>query len=371
MRIERIALHLISLPLRERFVTSYGSEADKTCILVEIHTREASGWGECAAGTTPFYLEETNETAWHILRDFLIPAVLGEEIGHPDEIGARLGHVRGHNMAKAALECAVWDAWCRSRGLSLAVALGGAESEVEAGISIGLQPTETDLLRRVERALSSGYRRVKLKIKPGEDAKPLAAVRRAFGDILLTVDANGAYSPADFEALQALDDLGLAMIEQPLGYDDIVDHAALQARMKTPLCLDESVRSLDDARKAIELGACRAINVKPGRVGGLAVARDIARLAADRGVTAWCGGMLETGVGRAANLALMALPTMQFPGDTGPSERYFMEDVIDPPVRFVRPGILPVPSGAGLGVEPRADRIRSRTLRTSAFACRG
>lgn len=371
MRIEQISLYLISLPLREAFVTSYGRETDKTCILVGIHTQGAEGWGECAAGPTPFYLEETNETAWHILRDFLIPALLGEEIGHPDEIRARLRHVRRHTMAKAALECAVWDAWSRERGLSLATALGGTASEVEAGISIGLQPTESDLLCRVERALADGYRRVKLKIKPGEDAAPLAAVRRAFGDILLTADANSSYSLEDLDRLRALDSLGLAMIEQPLGVDDIVDHAVLQARMETPLCLDESVRSFEDARKAIELGACRAINVKPGRVGGLAEARDIARLATERGITAWCGGMLETGVGRVANLALMSLSTMHFPGDTGPSERYFAEDVIEPPVRFVRPGILPVPSAPGLGAEPRTDRIRKRTLRTSVFVARG
>ncbi len=367
MKLERVELILVELPLVEPFETSFGRESLRPCVLVKAQSDGLVGWGECVAGSGPWYSYETVETAWHVLRSFLIPTVLGRPLEHPETMARGWARVRGHPMAKAGLEAALWDLWAQAQGISLREALGGVKERVESGISLGIQPSLEALLERVERALARGYRRVKLKIRPGWDVQVVKAVRERFGPIPLSVDANAAYTLSDLDTFKALDRFELMMIEQPFRYDDLVDHAELQKQLRTPICLDESVPSPEAARQALKLGSGRIINVKPGRVGGLAAARKVHDLCVERGVPVWCGGMLETGIGRAHNVALASLPGFTLPNDLSESARYYRRDLVEPPFVLNPDGTLPVPRGPGIGVEVVEERVERATVRREAF----
>ena len=359
MRLEQIEVRRVTLPLRFPFETSFGRTTTKQFLLVSASAGGVSGHAECVADVDPFYLPETNVTALHVLREFLAPVAFSLEIGHPREVLPAFARVRGHEMAKAALEMAVWELWARREGVPLWRLLGGRGGEIAAGVSVGLQADEAALLDKVAAEVAAGYRRVKVKIKPGRDVALVAAIRARFPNLPLMVDANSAYTLADAEQLARLDRFSLTMIEQPLGWDDIVDHAALQRRLETALCLDESIRSADDARRALDLGACRVVNVKVGRVGGFSGALAVHDVCRARGVPVWCGGMLESGIGRLANVHLQTLPGFTLPGDTSASARYFEEDLVDPPVVVSPAGQIAVPDGPGIGhaiLWPRVER---------------
>ena len=360
----------VSLPLVRPFRTSFGEERDKRAILVRVSGPDGApaGWGECCASPEPRYSEEWLEGAWQALKEFLIPAVFAPgPISRPEDVGDRVGWVRGHRMAKAALEAAVLDAWLRASGRSLAEYLGAERDRVPCGVSVGIASSIESLLDEIEGYLKVGYRRVKLKIEPDRDVEVVRAVRGAFPDTPLSVDANAAYALSDVSVFEALDELGLVMIEQPLDHEDLVEHARLQARLATPICLDESIRSSRDAAAALYLGACRIINIKPGRVGGLLEAKRIHDLARERGSPVWIGGMLETGVGRAANLALAALPGVTMPGDTSASDRYFERDITQSFV-LAQDGTMAVPSGPGIGVEPDPEPLEACTIRRTELS---
>ena len=359
MRLEQVEVRRVTLPLRFPFETSFGRTTTKRFLLVSASADGVTGHAECVADVDPFYLPETNETALHVLRDFLVPLAFALEIAHPRDLGPALSHVRGHEMAKAALELAVWELWARRERQPLWRVLGGRGGAVEAGVSVGLQADEGALLERVEAEVAAGYRRVKVKIKPGRDVALVRALRERFPRLPLMVDANSAYTLDDADHLRELDRFALTMIEQPLGWDDIVDHARLQARLATPVCLDESIRSADDARRALDLGACRVVNVKVGRVGGFSSALAVHDTCRARSVPVWCGGMLESGIGRLANVHLQTLPGFTLPGDTSASARTFEEDLVDPPVVVSPSGTIAVPEGPGIGHEilwPRVER---------------
>jgi len=349
VRLDRIEVRRIAMPLLFPFETSFGRTTKKRFLLVSASGDGVTGHGECVADDDPFYLPETNETALHVLRDFLAPIAFALDLHHPRELLPAFARVRGHEMAKAALEMAVFELWARREGVPLYRLIGGRGGVVAAGVSVGLQQDEAALVDKVSAEVAAGYRRVKIKIKPGRDLGPVEAVRRAFPDLPLMVDANSAYTLADSELLARLDPFGLMMIEQPLGWDDIVDHAALAPRLSTPICLDESIRSAEDARRALGLGACRIVNVKVGRVGGFAGALAVHDACRARGAPVWCGGMLESGIGRLANVHLQTLPGFTLPGDTSASARYFAEDLVDPPVVVARDGTIAVPEGPGIG----------------------
>lgn len=350
MKITGVELRRIAMPLVAPFRTSFGTETTRDVLLVRVVTPEAEGWGECVAMTEPLYSPEYADGAADVLRRFLVPALLRQEVD-PYGVARVLAPVKGHRMAKAALETAVLDARLRATGESLGTFLGAARDRVPCGVSIGLMDTIPELLAAVEGYLAEGYVRIKLKIQPGWDVEPVRAVRERFGDdVALQVDANAAYTLGDAPLLARLDDFGLLLIEQPLAHDDLVQHAALARRIRTPICLDESIESAEHAAAAITLGACSVVNVKPGRVGGYLEARRVHDVCRAHGVPVWCGGMLETGLGRAANLALAALPGFTLPGDTSASGRYYATDITEPFV--LEDGHLPVPTGPGLGVEP-------------------
>ncbi len=367
MIVERVELRVIRMRLKEPFETSFGREHDREAILVTVYADGLEGWGEVVASRDFGYSYETIETAWYVLRAFLIPAVLGREIPEVAAV-ARIGEpLRGHPMARAGLEAAFWDLFARQAGLPLSRYLGGVRDRVPVGVSIGLQPTDEALLEKIERYLEEGYQRIKVKIKPGRDVEMIAAVRRAFPDIPLMADANSAYTLEDADRLAALDGFQLMMIEQPLHWDDLYEHALLQARLRTPICLDESIHTARHARAALAMGACRIINIKPGRVGGLLEAQRIHDLCHAQGIPVWCGGMLETGIGRAANVALASLPGFTLPGDLSASDRYYEEDLIDPPFVLNSDGTLTVPNGPGLGVTVDRRKVDRVTLRMEVF----
>ncbi len=363
MKIERITLHHINMPLASPFRTSRWVENDRECVLVELQAEGLTGWGECVATQNCTYSYETVKTNWLILEDFLLPAILGKDLADIAAYRAAISHVTGHPMAKAGLEMALWDVFAQAAGVSLSRFLGGEGDRVAVGVSVGIQPTTAALLEKVEGYLAQGYRRVKLKIKPGRDVADTAAVRRAYPDLMLQVDANSAYRLADAEVLKALDDLALLLIEQPLAHDDIFDHAKLQAQLQTPLCLDESITSVDHARWALEMDACRIINIKPGRVGGMFEGKLIHDYCLARGVPVWMGGMLETGIGRAANIALATLSGFSLPGDISASARYYRQDLITEPFVLNPDSTLSVPTAPGLGVtidKQRLQQVRQR-----------
>ncbi len=347
--------------MKEPFSTSFGTMQDKQFLLLEVHDELGNtGWGESVAFDAPWYTEETVETNLHMLRDFLVPLLLGKEIGHPDDTGRLFAPIRGNNMAKAALECAVWDLFAKRKGIPLAEALGGGRQRIEVGISIGIQKDLAGLIDKVKRYLEEGYKRIKVKIKPGADIDILRGLRAAFPDVPLMADANSAYSLDDIDLLKQLDEFDLLMIEQPLAHDDIIDHAVLQKQLETQICLDESIHSLEDVRKAVELGSTKVINVKIGRVGGLSEAKRIHDYCMERGVPVWCGGMLEAGIGRAHNIALTSLSNFTLPGDTAGSSHYWEKDIIEPEVT-VEDGYITVPTAPGIGFKPDLHTIEEFT----------
>ena len=368
MKIERVELHHIVQDLVHPFRTSFGSQLARPCILVAVYGAGGVGWGECVAHDKPNYSYETIDTAWHVLKDFLIPPLIGLDISSPQDILPHFSWVRGHPMAKAALENAVWDLVTRARNVPLHKMLGGVRSRVEVGVSIGIQPSLQGLLDRVSQFVDLGYGRIKMKIEPGWELEPLAAVREQHPTIKLMADANSAFSLDHVPLFQQMDALELLMIEQPLHHDDFVDHAKLQAQINTPVCLDESIHSPNHARWAIELEACRVINLKVARVGGLANAVEIHRLALEAGIKMWCGGMLETGVGRAVNLHLATMPNFVLPGDISATSRYYAEDIAEPTFSLnPEDSTVTVPNGPGIGVEVQPDRVRRCRLRYEKF----
>ncbi len=363
MRIEQIDLYYVRLPLVHPFETSFGREDEAHRILVAVGSGGLTGWGETATSKGPWYEYETVETCWHVLRDFLGPQVLGEDVGSAEEVARLMAPVRGHNMAKMGLEAAVWDLLGKAQRCSISELLGGTRPRVRVGVSIGVQDSAAALLDRIGAFSAQGYSRIKIKIKPGWDVDIVRQVRERFPDAPLMVDANSAYTLADADYLAGLDEYGLLMIEQPLAYDDLVDHAVLQRQLRTAICLDESVASLAAARAALALDSGRIINIKPGRVGGLTAARSIHDLCLEQDIPVWCGGMLETGIGRAHNVALASLPGFTMPGDISGSARYFHEDLVEPAFVVNEDGTMTVPTGPGIGVEVVQERVAAATVR--------
>ncbi len=360
-------MRLLRLPLVHFFETSFGRSHDRLFVLVRVFGDGVEGWGECVAEEGPYYSSETTETAWHVIEGFIAPRVLGVPFAHPREVFPALALIRGHRMAKAAIEMAAWDLFARQQGVPLARALGGTRARIESGVSIGIQDSLDQLLRKVETELAAGYRRIKIKIKPGWDVEAVRAVRGRFGSIRLMADANAAYRLGDADHLAALDEYELMMIEQPLGYEDVLDHVRLQQRIATPICLDESIHDAKMAAEAIQLGACRIINVKPGRVGGHAESIVLHDVCASRHVPVWHGGMLESGIGRAHNIHLASLPNFSLPGDIAASKRYYVPDLIDPPVEVAADGTIAVPEAPGIGVAIDMARVDGATLRRSSL----
>ncbi|MGH9347175.1 MAG: o-succinylbenzoate synthase [Vicinamibacterales bacterium] len=367
MRIDRLELRLLRLPLVHFFETSFGRVSDKHFLLVTLAGEGQTGFGECVAETDPYYSGETNETCWHIITGFVAPRVLGTRFEHPRDVLPALKAVRGHNMAKAAVEMAAWDLYARQQGVPLSRVLGGSRTEIVSGVSIGIQDSLDELVAAVERELAAGYRRVKIKIKPGWDIEAVERVRARFGNIPLMADANAAYTLADAAHLARLDPYDLMMIEQPLEYDDVWDHARLQEQIRTPICLDESIHSVRAAEEAIRLGACRIINIKPGRVGGHRESIRLHDLCQAHGIPVWHGGMLESGLGRAHNIHLSTLPHFSLPGDIAASRRYFNPDLIEPPIEVSPNGTIHVPDAPGIGVTHVQERIDAATTRLAVL----
>lgn len=367
MRIDMIELREVALSLKNPFRTSFGVERHRRITLVTLHAEGAEGLAECVAGEFPGYSYETVDTAWHVIETHVAPLVLGKAFATPAELLHTLRHVRGHNMAVAALEMAFWDLQAKLLGLPLWQLLGGRLRKIPVGISLGIQDTVQATVDLAVRNVELGYRRVKLKIEPGWDVKMVAAVRQALPSTDLSVDANSAYRLTDAPRLRELDEFGLAYIEQPLAHDDLLDHAQLQAQLATAICLDESIHSAEDARKGLSSGAGRVINVKTGRVRGYLAARMVHDVALTFGAPVWCGGMLESGVGRAHNLHLSTLPNFVLPGDTSSSSRYWHEDIVEQPLEAVD-GLQEVPEGSGIGVTLKRDMVERLTRRHQALS---
>lgn len=363
MRLQGFTLRELRMPLVAPFETSMERTTVRRVMLVEANVDGTTGWGECVAGEKPSYSPETVETAWHVLRDFLWPQLKGKEFPSAAKLWEMMGWVRGHNMAKASLESAIWDAEAKQKNLPLWKLLGGERQEIASGVSIGIKDSLEGLIRAVQVELEAGYQRIKIKIKPGIDVEPVRRLRKEFPNIKLMVDANSAYRLEDWPLLKELESFCLMMIEQPLGWDDLFGHIELQKKLETPICLDECIHTEEHAKAAIELGACRIINIKMGRVGGHAVAKRIHDLCQQGGVPVWCGGMLESGIGRAHNIALSTLPNFTLPGDVTASKRYWTEDIIEPEVVVSSRGTITVPDGPGIGFKPRLDRIEALTVR--------
>lgn len=367
MRLDKITLRHIKMPMKAPFTTSFGTIDEKELLLIEAKDESGViGWGETVAFVAPWYTEETLKTTWHMLKDFLIPILLHKEIGHPDEVTSLFAPIRRNCMAKASIEGAVWDIYAQQTKQSLARSLGGQRQRIEVGVSVGIQASTAQLIEVIQSHIEKGYKRVKVKIKPGYDVEVVRAIRSVLPDLPLMVDANSAYTLNDIAILQQLDDYKLLMIEQPLATDDIVDHATLQKKIKTPICLDESITSFEDARKAIELGSCGVINIKIGRVGGLTEAKRIHDLCKENHIPVWCGGMLEAGIGRAHNIALTSLSNFILPGDTAGSSHYWYEDIIDPEV-IVKDGYIDVPQEIGIGYTPNMAVIEKLTISKEVY----
>ena len=367
MKIQEITIRQMKMKMKAPFTTSFGTFYDKEFLLLEATDEYGNkGWGESVAFDSPWYNEETYKTNWIMLEDFLIPLVKGKEIEHPDKINDLFASIRKNNMAKSTLEGAVWDLYAKRTNQTLASALGGDKKKIEVGISIGIQNSVDELLALVDEYVNEGYKRIKVKIKPGWDVDVIRAIRERFPEVPLMADANSAYRLEDADLLKQLDEFNLTMIEQPLASDDIIDHATLQKQLKTPICLDESIHSLEDARKAIELGSCGIINIKIGRVGGLTESKKIHDYCESKGIPVWCGGMLESGIGRAHNVALTTLSNFIMPGDTAGSERYWDQDIINPEVT-VENGYISVPSEPGIGYEPNLDLIENFTVKKKVY----
>jgi O-succinylbenzoate synthase len=362
MKIDSIVLHHLSMPLVSPFETSFGRETDRECVLIEIHSDGLVGYGECVATRDPGYNYETTGTAMHILKDFIVPLILGKDVLDASDFQGRVSGIRGHHLTKAGVEIALWDLLGKRAGKSLAELLGGERKKVDVGVSIGIQDSAQSLVQSVADYVKQGYARVKIKIKPGRDVADASAVRKEFPNLRLQVDANSAYSLDDAKILMLLDNLNLLLIEQPLFEDDIWDHHKLQERLKTPICLDESILSPRHARYAIEMDACRVINIKAGRLGGLSQGVMVHDLCNEISMPVWCGGMLETGVGRASNLALAALPNFVLPGDISASDRYYARDITNERFVLNSDSTIDVPNGPGLGVTIDEDALKEFSL---------
>ena len=366
MRIDRVTLLLVRMSLVTPFKASTHATQDLNHILVRAEGEGLVGWGECATLDDPYYLGETYETAWHILEKFLVPPVLGKTWSTIEELVALFGPVKGNTFARAGMEMAAWDLLGKATNKSVSSLLGGTRTEILSGVSLGIEKEASKLHEHITRHLEEGYRRVKIKIAPGKDVDVVRGVREKFPDVPLMVDANSAYTLRDVEHLRQLDPFRLMMIEQPLAWNDIVDHAVLQRAIETPVCLDESIRTADDARHAIDLGSCRVVNIKVARVGGLLEAKRVHDECHRRGIALWVGGMHDYGIGRAANVAVASLPGITLPGDISGSKKYFVEDIVDPEWVATR-GAIAVPTAPGLGMNVVEDRVRARTVRTAQF----
>jgi len=361
--IDAIHMREINMPLAHPFETSFGLTTARRILLIELESEGLTAWGECVAGEHPYFSDETIDTAWTITEAELIPLLLEADIENPGSCVDLFKQVRGHRMAKAALENAVWDLQAQVKRIPLAELLGGTRSVIPSGVSIGIQPTRDHLMDKIATELEAGYQRIKLKCKPGWDTAIFEAVRNRWPDIQLSCDANSVYRMKDFDHIASWDRFNLLMIEQPLWYDDFYFHSMLQKRLETAICLDESIRNRRDALAAIDMESCRIINIKVGRVGGFSEAIALHNVAAERGIPVWCGGMLETGIGRSHNIALSSLPNFSLPGDVSASSRYWSEDIIEPAVTVSSKGEIEVPTSIGRGFEVRRDRIDAITVR--------
>ena len=363
MKINAIILRELKMPLVHPFVTSFGKTTDRRILLVELQAEGVTAWGECVAGEHPFFSDEMIDTAWIITQHELAPRLLANEIERGSDVPELLLQVRGHRMAKAALENAVWDLEAQLKNVPLAKLLGGTRDVIACGVSIGMQPTLEQQLAKVETEVAAGYQRIKLKCQPGYDSAMFAAVRERWPEILLSCDANSAYQLSDADHIASWDQFNLLMIEQPLWHDDFYFHAQLQKRIRTAICLDECIRNRRDAQAALELGSGKILNIKVGRVGGFTEAIAVHDVAQQHGMPVWCGGMLESGIGRAHNIALSSLPNFTLPGDVSASKRYWSEDIIEPEVMVSGEGTIVVPTSAGRGFAVREDRVRQLTVR--------
>lgn len=357
MKLEAIELFVVRMPLVAPFETSGWVETEELHVIVALRADGLTGWGECVASERPHYSSETTLTNWHVIRDFIAPAILGVPIDMMDDFIKQVGWIRGNRMAKAGVEAALWDLFAQREGASLSKKLGGTRTKIEVGVSVGLQPSTTQLVERVNRYLEEGYRRVKIKIKPGYDLDLIREIRAQHENLRLQVDANSAYHLGDAKTFTAMDEFNLLLIEQPLRYEDIYEHSKLQRLLRTPICLDESIHSVEDAATALELNACKIINIKPGRVGGLTEAVKIHDLCRSHNAPVWCGGMLETGIGRAGNVAIASLENFTLPGDISASKRYYREDLVEPEFVVNEDGTMNVPVETGLGVKVLRTRV--------------
>lgn len=370
MKIEAIAVREINIRLKSPFETSFGTTQDRRILLIEVIADGVSGWGEVTAGESPAYNAETTDTAWHVISDFIAPYMIGKTLTTAAEFPALVAHIRGHEMAKSGIENALWDIEAQMKNLPLWKLLGGTTQEIACGVSLGIRENPEALVKRVEEELRGGYQRIKLKIKPGKDCDYVAAVRKAFPRIRLSVDANSAYTLDDAEHLKSLDQFNLLMMEQPLSWDDIYAHSKLQAQIQTAICLDECIYNARHAITAIELKACRIINIKLGRVSGHTEARLVQAACRERGIPVWCGGMLESGIGRAHNIAMSTLPGFTLPGDVSASQRYWNEDIIEPAVKVTPQGTIRVPTTPGLGFAVKRNLVEKLTVRRNDWKAR-
>jgi len=367
MKVEAVTIRELRMPLKHFFETSFGRSEGRRVLLVTAHCEGVEGWAECVAGDGPFFSYEWIETAWATIRDFLAPALIGKSFARAKDTPALMSRVRGHNMAKAAVENALWDADARTKQQPLWKLLGGTLKEIACGVSIGIQNSHEHLLKKIETELAAGYQRIKVKVKPGWDVEVLAKIRQRWPKILLSCDANSAYRPTDLDHLRKFDNFNLLMIEQPLWDDDIFQHSKLQKELKTSICLDESIRQARDAEAAIALGACRIINIKVGRLGGFTESIAVHDLCRKHSIPVWCGGMLETGIGRAHNIALSTLPNFRLPGDVSASKRYWIEDIVEPEIEVSPPGTIAVQDTPGTGYEIKRHLIEKLTVRTETI----
>lgn len=367
MHIDKVEVREVRMQLLHPFETSFGVTEERRILIVKVCDGDFVGYGEVTAAEFPFYSHETSETAWHVLGDFIIPWTIGKEFEVASDFGSAVGSIRGHNMAKAAMENALWDLEARTKQVPLWKLLGGVRKRIECGVSIGIQASIEKLCEKISLELREGYRRIKIKIKPGWDLDVIREVRESFPEIHLMGDANSAYSLEDLDLFGELDKFDLMMLEQPLHWEDIIDHSELQKHIQTPICLDESIHNVHDARKAIAIGACQIINIKVGRVGGHTSARAIHDLCADRNVPVWCGGMLESGIGRAHNIALSSLENFVLPGDVSASKRYWAEDLIEPQVVVSSEGVIEQRAEPGIGYKLREGFIDNITHRYQKF----
>jgi o-succinylbenzoate synthase len=367
LRIERIEQLHLRMPLKHHFETSFGRATKMDKLIIAVYADGLVGYGESPADTEPFYSYETVNTCWMMQGEYLIPMLIGRTIEHASEMGVLVHRVRGHPIAKAGIEAALWDLEAQMAGVSVSKLLGGTRNRIASGVSIGIQDTLEELIEQIEGYLADGYVRIKIKIKPGWDISVVEAVRERFPDTPLMVDANSAYTLADTPMLKALDGHNLLMIEQPLAYDDILEHATLQKQLVTRICLDESIHTVGQAREALVLGSCRTINIKPTRVGGWANARAIHDVCMEADIPVWCGGMLESGIGRAHNVALASLPNFSLPGDISASDRYWEQDIIEPAFRLNNDGTITVPDGPGIGVAVIRERMEAASVRQADY----